>query len=435
MSLRKSASIGVLAIGCLTGCPTPQQQEHAADYRWQAQRGGNGLAYQGIFTQGVFTQGVFTQGTALQGIGTQGTAIQGTGTQGTGTQGTGTQGTGTQGTGTQGTGTQGTGTQGTGTQGTGTQGTGTQGSGISGSGISATGVVGLSLLGVTYTGSGQTNAPVTGLYLQSSELFAVAGGQTIRGSVVAGLEFHYSYLATGATSPFVFTLRVDAAGLDPTAHLPPNTANDVWMYSLMARQDNVSPAPAWQPACYTEGNVPDQALMLSHRWDLTTGNRLDQPNFITFACRDYSLGKCARMGYRPWAKAQTCTGSGSKRTCTDIALTDHHQSCVRMMRADYCGNGKSYTVNGTLIDIYDYLNPPLQVPETDWDIEARWTPTGAICLNDPRHPELVGKWKRPDCNGDGKPDVFSACGQSDNRYSGKGLVVNRFNDDQSGCGK
>jgi hypothetical protein len=106
-----------------------------------------------------------------------------------------------------------------------------------------------------------------------------------------------------------------------------------------------------------------------------------------------------------------------------------------MMRADYCGNGKSYTVNGTLIDIYDYLNPPIQVPETDWDIEARWTPTGAICINEPRHPELVGKWRRPDCNGDGKPDSFPACGQSDNRYSGKGLVVDRFDDDQSGCGK
>lgn len=106
-----------------------------------------------------------------------------------------------------------------------------------------------------------------------------------------------------------------------------------------------------------------------------------------------------------------------------------------MMRADYCGSGKSYTVNGTLIDIYDYLNPPIQVPETDWDIEARWTPTGAICLNDPRHPELVGKWKRPDCNGDGKPDQFPNCGSSDRSYHGKGLVVNRFDDDQSRCGK
>jgi len=251
---------------------------------------------------------------------------------------------------------------------------------------------------------------------------------------LAGLEFHYSYQAAGAATAVPFTIKIDSAGLDPTAHMPAGQANDIWMYNLLARQDNVTPAPAWQPACYTEQGVADQALMLSNRWDLKTGNRLDQPNFITFACRDYSLGKCARMGYRPWAKGQSCTGAVPRRTCTDLALVDHHQSCVRMMRADYCGNGKSYTVNGTTIDIYDYLNPPIQVPETSWDIEARWVTTGAICINEPRHPELLGKWKRPDCNGDGKPDAFPACGV-DGRNSGKGLVVDRFDDDQSGCGK
>ena len=74
-------------------------------------------------------------------------------------------------------------------------------------------------------------------------------------------------------------------------------------------------------------------------------------------------------------------------------------------------------------------------PARDGSHIGRWTPTGAICINEPRHPELVGRWKRPDCNGDGKRDSFPACGQSDNRYSGKGLLVNRFNDDQSRCGK
>lgn len=188
---------------------------------------------------------------------------------------------------------------------------------------------------------------------------------------------------------------------------------------------------AWNSLCQTKEGADDQSLLLSDRWDTETGNRIDQAAFITFACRDFALAKCARMGYRPWAKANRCSGSGAARSCSDVSLTDHHQACTRMMRADYCGNGTSYTVDGTVIDVYDYLNPPLQVSESDWDIEAAWTPMGALCLNEPRHPELLGKWRRLDCDGDGEADSLPACGQSNNRHSGRGLVVNRFANEQS----
>ncbi len=337
----------------------------------------------------------------------------------------------------------------------GVNGMGVNGMGVNGMGVNGTGVEGLSLTGAIYNGMGVngmgvngmgvnggdannsnvSGQPVTGVSLNGSQLSITVNGQTLTGKDVVGLELNYSYQTSDSQTPFQFTIRFDSAGFDPTARLAIGQVNDIWMYNLIWRQKGITPTPAWQSLCYTETNAKDQAILLANRWDLVTGNRIDQPSFITFACRDFALGKCARLGYRPWAKATTCSGSGSRRTCKEVALTDHHQSCVRMMRADYCGTGKSYTVNGTLIDIYDYLNPPIQVPETDWDIEARWTPTGAICINEPRHPELVGRWRRPDCNGDGKPDSFPACGQSDNRYSGKGLLVNRFNDDQSRCGK
>ena len=410
MSFRNSVTMCTLAIGFLSGCPTPQQDQIVTDYRAQERReyngyGGNGFAGNGFAGNGF----------AGNGFGGNGTAGNGTGGNGTGGNGTG----------------------GNGTGGNGTGGNGTGGNGVSGNGIIGTGVVGLNLTDTTYTAPGASPVPVTGFWLMGGEFVATTNNRTLRGKDVTGVEFHYAYVGTGtsAQAPFSFTIRIDSAGLDTTTKIPAGQANDVWMYNMLVRQDNVSPAPAWQPICVTETLQPDQAIMVSNRWDWTTGNRIEQPTFVTFACRDFALAKCVRLGYRPWAKGTSCSGSGSKRTCNDVSLTDHHQACTRMMRADYCGNGKSYTVNGTLIDIYDYLTPPVQVPESDWDIEARWTPTGAICINEPRHPELVGKWKRPDCNGDGKPDNFPACGQSDNRYSGKGLVVDRFDDDQSGCGK
>ena len=422
MSLRMKVGFCSLAIALFSGCPTPQQDDAASNYRFQAKRTKNGLNFgNGInFSNGLVLGG---NGIVLGGngvvIGGNGTNIGGNGTN-IGGNGTNIGGNGTN-----------IGGNGTNIGGNGTN-IGGNGPGLSATGSSGTGVEGLTL---TTTNFGAAQTPVTGLWLTGSELNATIGGQNVRGAGVVGMEFHYSYLPSGTTTAIPFTVKISSAELDPTAEGLAGKANDVWMYNLEWKEDNLTPPGTWKSFCITETGQPDQSLMISNRWDMVTGNRIDQPTFISFACRDYALAKCARMGYRPWAKATSCSGSGSKRTCTDIALTDHHQSCTRMMRADYCGNGKSYTVNGTLIDIYDYLNPPLQVPETDWDIEARWTPTGAICLNDPRHPELIDKWRKPDCNGDGKPDKFSACGQSDNRYSGKGLVVNRFNDDQSGCGK
>lgn len=430
MSLRTHAGMLALTFTVLTGCPTPQQEGGLSDYRAQEVRVENGAGINGPGINGPGINGPGINGPGINGPGINGSSINGPGTNGPGTNGPGTNGPGINGAGLTGTGVVGltltsTVYNGPGLNGPGTNGPGTNGSGINGSGTNGSGT----------NGSGTNGTPVTGLWLNGSELNATVSGQNIKGASVVGIEFHYSYQPTASSAPFLFTVRIDSAALDTTAKIPPGQPNDVWMYNLLWRQDNANPAPAWQSLCVTETGGPDQSLMLSNRWDLVTGNRIDQPSFITFACRDFALGKCARLGYRPWAKATTCSGSGSRRTCKEVALTDHHQSCVRMMRADYCGTGKSYTVNGTLIDIYDYLNPPIQVPETDWDIEARWTPTGAICINEPRHPELVGRWRRPDCNGDGKPDSFPACGQSDNRYSGKGLLVNRFNDDQSRCGK
>lgn len=417
MSYQKTMVLCGIAISLLSGCPTPQQDDGAKDYRTQAKRANNGLALGGnglvLGGNGVVIggNGVLIGGNGVL-IGANGVALGGNGTNigGNGTN---------------------LGGNGTNLGGNGTN-LGGNGSGLSASGASGTGVDGLTL---TSTTAGANKTPVPALWLLGSELNATINSQTVRGSGVVGIEFHYSYQPTGSATAYPFTVRISSAGLDPTAQGLGTAANDVWMYNLEWKDESPGVTGTWKSFCLTETGAADQSLMISNRWDSVTGNRIEQPTFISFACRDFALAKCARMGYRPWAKAANCTGAGTKRTCTDIALTDHHQACTRMMRADYCGTGKSYTVNGTQIDIYDYLNPPLQVPETDWDIEARWTPTGAICINEPRHPELVGKWRRPDCNGDGKPDVFPACGQSDNRYSGKGLVVDRFDDDQSGCGK
>jgi hypothetical protein len=83
---------------------------------------------------------------------------------------------------------------------------------------------------------------------------------------------------------------------------------------------------------------------------------------FTVSCRGATFAKCAELGYKD-----------------DSVLDTYHQACVRALRADYCGDGQSHTVNGTLINVYDKRGT--QVDTQAWSVESNWTPDGAICIN------------------------------------------------------
>jgi hypothetical protein len=75
---------------------------------------------------------------------------------------------------------------------------------------------------------------------------------------------------------------------------------------------------------------------------------------FTFGCRNQgAIAKCVEMGYKPYASGNAVDTSGNARLQWMGAL---HQACVRMVRADYCGDGMPHTVDGTTIDIMDYLS-------------------------------------------------------------------------------
>ncbi len=185
--------------------------------------------------------------------------------------------------------------------------------------------------------------------------------------------------------------------------------DDVYLYDLTYRSANSN---NWLPYC---GDSQAPAVPLQNYWDPQTGDRIDDPNVVTFGCTNAVLAKCALWGYRPWAEATKCDPKDKKKgkKCHPVSLADHHQACTRMARADYCGDGTPATVDGTLIDIWDNLSPPLQTKFTDWKLEAEWTPDGANCLNYVRHPEFgypscfLKKGKK------GKPDKkVGKCGKT-----------------------
>jgi len=135
------------------------------------------------------------------------------------------------------------------------------------------------------------------------------------------------------------------------------------------------PGNIWESMCKDGGGNPVEAIALSSNWDPATGADLEDGNGLTWACRGAALAKCVEWGYRRWSSHSS------------TSLKNYHKACTRMVRGDYCGNGTPHTENGTPIDIADNLG--INTHDTTagvggWEIEAKWGPSGAVCLNNPR---------------------------------------------------
>lgn len=102
---------------------------------------------------------------------------------------------------------------------------------------------------------------------------------------------------------------------------------------------------------------------------------------VAFSCTSGATGKCIRIGYYPWAVGPD-----------GASLRPFHEACVKMMRADYCGDGTPYTRAGTPVAWIDRAGMiPAWEPRAraSLRVEAVWGPEGAICLRRVRHPDLI----------------------------------------------
>jgi hypothetical protein len=117
---------------------------------------------------------------------------------------------------------------------------------------------------------------------------------------------------------------------------------------------------------------------LAGAWTAAGGHDPAAPSSFFITCTSGAIGKCVRLGYRPWAAGP----DGRPRH-------DLHQTCVRALRADYCGDGRAHTVDGTRIDLYDPRSIQEDEPAPGMRFEAAWGPEGALCLARPRRPELT----------------------------------------------
>lgn len=137
----------------------------------------------------------------------------------------------------------------------------------------------------------------------------------------------------------------------------------------------------WSSYCKgSSGESQRSVFYQGSQWSPLDGSRSDGANLLTMTCESGSVARCMSWGYRPWGSAQLASGQST-------SLRDHHQACVHMKRASYCGDSQSNTVDGTRIFVNDPFQPAIHSGPTDL-IEALWSPSGATCLTNRRHPEI-----------------------------------------------
>ncbi|MCY1071492.1 ADYC domain-containing protein [Nannocystis sp. RBIL2] len=111
----------------------------------------------------------------------------------------------------------------------------------------------------------------------------------------------------------------------------------------------------------------------------------NRSRWMTIACAGSAAAKMRLLGYGPQSSATTPA---------------QRQATLKMVTADYCGGGDSYTQNGTEVrwaNASGTVAPDSGVPLGE--LEAVWTEDGALCLDSPRVAGTVADCSLPSCAG------------------------------------
>ncbi len=223
--------------------------------------------------------------------------------------------------------------------------------------------------------------------IEGSELVVADGSRLVPRMALVGAILNLD-LPDGSNSD----VRIDAITVDP--QIP---WGDVILYDL-----SIAEAPGhWEPVCAPEADGTPHAIL-----------RPTPDGRIAVFCTAGALGKCIRFGYRPWANQM------------GRSLEPYWQACVRMVRADYCGNDVGTTRDGMLIDIWDNIGIQERTGPTDFSFEAAWGPEGAVCVAHPRVPQHVSLVGLAEACPRLLGRIGSACTEEAARKLGEPLIYN-----------
>ncbi len=102
--------------------------------------------------------------------------------------------------------------------------------------------------------------------------------------------------------------------------------------------------------------------------DPQTGDMTARPSTVYLACVSGAVGKAMLWGYKPW-----------ERTLAEFEVAS------RVVRADYCFDGVSWTTTGVHLQVRDNFAVNDFLREED-PTEVVWTAAGLACIGQPRNP-------------------------------------------------
>jgi hypothetical protein len=229
----------------------------------------------------------------------------------------------------------------------------------------------------------------------------LASGERLEGKRLVGTVLSVED-ASGAVNP----IRIDEVLLDPR-----DPEGEITLYKLSVWDAHRS---SWETLCAPDADRFRGGFPLSGTWTPAGEHRASNNAFV-LTCTAGVNAKCVRLGYKPW-----------KVRADGTSLWGLHQTCTRMLRADYCGDGTPHTRDGTPVDVYDTLGVQTPTPGSGLSFEAVWGPEGALCVRKPRIPELISSDAlRAACPARLEGHVGDDCREADFTDSAVPLILNR----------
>jgi ADYC domain len=220
-----------------------------------------------------------------------------------------------------------------------------------------------SLAGAAVPARAASEGPVT-FALEGTEIVARdSDGDALAAGALVGATFTINDRVAGR-----YRFRIDQVLPDPEA--PGRGAlYDVSVYG---------PAEArWDKLCAADAEGRTTAIVVPGSWTADGRFLRAAARGFSFACTAGAEAKCVRFGYPPWATAPD--GGG---------MAPYHAACVRMVRADYCGDGTPHTVPGVTIQFFDRAAINARPANAYGAFEALWGSDGAVCMARSRRPEF-----------------------------------------------
>jgi hypothetical protein len=188
----------------------------------------------------------------------------------------------------------------------------------------------------------------------------------LRGEDLAGLTL------VAANSSGEAEIRIDGI-----AHQGRLAGRPITFYRMSVKD----PSGAFRPLCDADPEGERAAFAFP-----------DGAGEFSLTCTSGAEGKCILFGYLPWEARE------------GVPLRDLHRACIHMLRADYGGDDRSTTRNGTKVNLYDRFGIQSPGHAPGMAFEAAWGPQGAVCVAHPRiadnvtldelgerHPHLKGR--------------------------------------------